>query len=83
MEKAGKVKGITAFKREVNDIHHNHQRHEQSFTDTVARTATEYSRASSLHGIQYIFESQKNLLGSRLLWLVIVISSAAIGKLAN
>ena len=75
-----KVMGKMAFKREVRNVHHKDERHEQSLTNTVARTASEYSRASSLHGIQYILEtSKRNLFGSRLFWLAIVISAAAIG----
>ena len=75
-----KVMGLIAFKKEIKDMHQQDEtRGQKSFTDTVTRTATEYCEASSLHGIQYILETKNNLCGSKLLWLAIVISAAAIG----
>ena len=74
--------GIIAFKKEVKDMHQQDDRHvKKSFHHTATKTATEYSKASSLHGIQYILETERHLLGSRLLWLTIVISAAAVGVL--
>ena len=45
----------------------------------MERTTLEFSQSSSVHGIQYIFESGKNLALSRILWLVFVIVAAGLG----
>ena len=45
----------------------------------MEKTTYEYSQSSSVHGIQYIFESGKNLALSRVLWLVFVIAGAGLG----
>ena len=37
----------------------------KGFVDAARMTALDYGQASSLHGINYIFESGKNLLSSR------------------
>ena len=48
-----KVTGIIAFKKEVKDMHQQDDRHvKKSFHHTATKTATEYSKVSSLHGIQ-------------------------------
>ena len=47
--------------------------------DTVTKTAIEYTQVSSLHGIQYIFESGRNLSLSRGIWLVLSIAAAILG----
>ena len=47
--------------------------------DTVTKTAIEYTQVSSLHGIQYIFESGRNLSLSRVIWLVLSIVAAILG----
>ena len=45
----------------------------------VSKTTVEYSAVSSLHGLQYIFESGKNLSISKVLWLLVVIAAAGLG----
>ena len=47
--------------------------------DIVTQTTIEYSQASSLHGIQYIFESGGNLVASRVIWLALSIAVATLG----
>ena len=47
--------------------------------DTMEKTTLEYSQSSSVHGIQYIFESGKNLAFSRILWLAFVIAAFGLG----
>ena len=39
----------------------------------------EYSAVSSLHGLQYIFESGKSLSISKAIWLVVVLAAAGLG----
>ena len=39
----------------------------------MSATTVEYSQSSTVHGIQYIFESGTNLLISRILWFIIVV----------
>ena len=46
---------------------------------TVVRTTVEYSAASTLHGLQYIFESGKNLSISKVLWLLVVLGATGFG----
>ena len=45
----------------------------------ASKTTVEYSAVSSLHGLQYIFESGKNLSISKALWLLVVIGAAGLG----
>ena len=45
----------------------------------LTKTTTEYSQSSSLHGIQYIFESGGGLLLSRVLWLILSVAAAILG----
>ena len=47
--------------------------------DVVKTTTIEYSQSSSLHGIQYIFESGTNLFASRIIWMIIVVIFAVLG----
>ena len=47
--------------------------------EVVAKTTMEYSAASSLHGLQYIFESGRHLSLSKVMWLVVVIAAAGLG----
>ena len=47
--------------------------------DIMIKTTIEYSQASSLHGIQYIFESGGNLMLSRVIWMVLAIAAAVLG----
>ena len=42
-------------------------------------TMIEYTQASSLHGVQYIFESGRNLKASRVIWLGLAIAAAILG----
>ena len=46
---------------------------------TVVRTTVEYSAVSTLHGLQYIFESGKNLSISKVLWLLVVLGATGFG----
>ena len=52
---------------------------EFSLKDTVTKTTVEYSQASSVHGIQYIFESGANLAVSKIFWVIFVIAAAGAG----
>ena len=52
---------------------------EFSIKDTVNKTIVEYSQASSVHGIQYIFESGANLAVSKIFWVIFVIAAAGAG----
>ena len=56
-----------------------HTADEGKKTDIVTQTTIEYSEACSLHGVQYIFESGKNLSGSRIFWLALSIAAAILG----
>ena len=47
----------------------------------VSKTMVEYSGVSSLHGLQYIFESGRNLSISKVLWLLVVIAAAGQGMI--
>ena len=47
--------------------------------DTVTKTTVEYTQASSVHGVQYIFESGANLAVSKILWLLFVTAAAGAG----
>ena len=47
--------------------------------ETVETTTIQYSQASSVHGIQYIFEAGENLLISKVIWIIFVIAAAAVG----
>ena len=47
--------------------------------DILSRTMVEYSQASSLHGLQYIFEAGRKLSISRVIWFVVVITAAIFG----
>ena len=51
----------------------------KSARDAASQTAKEYGEASSLHGIQYIFERGQSLLLSRLFWLLVVIAGVCVG----
>ena len=45
---------------------------------TIVNTATEYSKASSIHGIVYIFDHSQGFV-SRIAWLLIVMSAVILG----
>ena len=47
--------------------------------DTLAKTISEYTQATSLHGVPYIMEGGKNLVTSRLFWLLTVTVAAVVG----
>ena len=49
------------------------------FQEAVQQTAIEYTQSGSLHGMQYFFESGKDLVTSRVIWIVIVFIAAIIG----
>ena len=51
----------------------------KGWKDVVKTTTIEYSQSSSVHGIQYFFESGTNLKPSRILWMIIVIIFAILG----
>ena len=59
------------------------ERKDKDGKNKVVQTLTQYSNSSSLHGIQYVFEGGKNLLASRVIWIVIVLAAAAIGILLS
>ena len=42
-------------------------------------TMIEFTQGSSLHGVQYIFESGRNLKASRVIWLGLAIAAAVLG----
>ena len=45
----------------------------------MAKTTVEYSGASSLHGIQYVFESGKKLYISKVIWSLVVLVATGLG----
>ena len=47
--------------------------------NAFSQTVLEYGEACSLHGIQYIFEREQNLIVSRLFWLLVVLGGIALG----
>ena len=59
------------------------ERNDKEGQNKVVKTLTQYSLSSSLHGIQYVFESGKNLFASRFIWIVIVLAAATIGILLS
>ena len=48
---------------------------------TVVRTTVEYSAVSTLHGLQYIFESGRNLYISKAVWSLLVMACTVWGIL--
>ena len=71
-----KIGAVVALKNQMRDLHH---KEEEKKTNIVTQTTVEYSEASSLHGVQYIFESGKGLSGSRIFWLGLAIAAAILG----
>ena len=53
--------------------------HIYSLKDSVTKTTVEYTQASSVHGIQYIFESGANLAVSKAIWVIFVAAAAGVG----
>ena len=50
------------------------------YTQAAAiKTTVEFSAASTLHGLQYIFESGKNLSLSKVIWLLVVLGATGFG----
>ena len=47
--------------------------------DTVTKTTVEFTQASSVHGVQYIFESGANLAVSKIVWVLLVIAATGAG----
>ena len=45
----------------------------------MAKTTVEYTQASSVHGVQYIFESGANLAVSKAIWVIFVAATAGVG----
>ena len=45
----------------------------------MAKTTVEYSGVSSLHGIQYVFESGKKLYISKVIWSLVVLVAIGFG----
>ena len=45
----------------------------------MKQTTVEYTKSSSLHGMQYIFEIGKNLLASKIIWVAIVCAAIITG----
>ena len=50
-----------------------------SLKDTATTTTVEYTQASSVHGVQYIFESGANLAVSKIFWVIFVTAAAGAG----
>ena len=53
--------------------------HIDSLKGVVKQTAIEYTQASSLHGVQYVFEGGRRLKASRVLWLGLALAAATVG----
>lgn len=68
-----KIGAVVALRNQM------HQKEDEKKTNIVTQTTIEYSEASSLHGVQYIFESGKDLSASRIFWLALAISAAILG----
>ena len=51
----------------------------KGLADALKTTALDYGRTSSLHGINYIFESGRDLSSSRLIWVLVVLMASLTG----
>ena len=71
-----KIGAVVALKTQMRALH---QKEEEKKSNIVTQTTIEYSEASSLHGVQYIFESGKDLSASRIFWLALAIAAAILG----
>ena len=71
-----KIEAVVALRGQMRAMH---QKEEHEKPNVVTQTTIEYSEASSLHGIQYIFERGKNLLASRIVWLMLAVAAAILG----
>ena len=47
--------------------------------DVLKETMSEYTQASSLHGVQHIFENGRSLKASRITWLGLAIAATVLG----
>ena len=56
----------------LNQIHY-------TLKDVLKETMSDYTQASSLHGVQYIFENGRSLKASRITWLGLAISATVLG----
>ena len=56
----------------LNQIHYTLQ-------DFLKETMSDYTQASSLHGVQYIFENGRSLKASRIAWLCLALFSTVLG----
>ena len=72
-----KIGAVVALRDQMRALHQ--QEDEKKKNNIVAETTIEYSQASSLHGVQYIFESGKNLSASRIFWLALAVAAAILG----
>ena len=50
-----------------------------NFKESLRKTTVEYTQSGSLHGMQYIFESGKGLMGSRVAWTALVLAAGIMG----
>ena len=71
-----KIGAIVALRDQMRALN---QKEDEMKTNIVTETTIEYSQASSLHGVQYIFESGKHLSASRIFWLALAIAAAILG----
>ena len=71
-----KIGAVMSLRNQMRTLH---QKEDEKKTNIVTQTTIEYSEACSLHGVQYIFESGKHLMASRILWLVLAIAAAILG----
>ena len=71
-----KIGAVMALRDQMRFLH---KEDEEKKRDIVTQTTIEYSEACSLHGVQYIFESGKNLSGSTIFWLALSIAAAFLG----
>ena len=72
-----KIGAVVALRTQMRALHQKED--EMKKTNIVTQTTIEYSQASSLHGVQYIFESGKHLSASRIFWLALAIAAAILG----
>ena len=71
-----KIEAVVSLRGQMRAMH---QKEEHGKPNIVTQTTIEYSEASSLHGIQYIFERGQNLLASRIVWLLLAVAAAILG----
>ena len=74
---------VTKINMNLEHFQNRDERNDKEGQNKVVKTLTQYSLSSSLHGIQYVFESGRNLFASRFIWIVIVLAAATIGILLS